>query len=345
MVTVTSSLMADYLEAVRAGVAGAVAASFPDGGPRRPLYSPLTEFVSRSGKALRPALCIAAARAHGGATEDVMPSAVALEMLHNAFLIHDDVEDGSISRRGMPTMHAEHGVPIAINAGDGLAALALEPLTQNIERLGSSMHNRVMSEFSRLLRLTVEGQAIELGWRAENVVDLTGEDYIEMVSLKTCAYTTIFPLRVGALIGSWGGADLDAVTRFGLNLGAAFQVTDDLLNLTGSEAVYGKEIDGDIAEGKRTLMLIHLLSETGGAEREFLVGFLRGDRADRAGEDIAEVREMMDRHGSIEYGRRYACALAEQAAMTFVDAFDDVPDSPDKRFLAGVVDYVVSRDL
>jgi geranylgeranyl diphosphate synthase type II len=274
-----------------------------------------------------------------------MPSAVALEMLHNAFLIHDDVEDGSISRRGMPTMHAEHGVPIAINAGDGLAALALEPLTQNIERLGSSMQHRVMYEFSRLLRLTVEGQAIELGWRAENVVDLTGEDYIEMVSLKTCAYTTIFPLRVGALIGSWGSADLDAVTRFGLDLGAAFQVTDDLLNLTGSEAVYGKEIDGDLAEGKRTLMLIHLLSETGGAEREFLVGFLRGDRADRSEADIARVREMMDRHGSIVYGRRYADALAERAATTFHDAFDDVPDSPDKRFLAGVVDYVVSRDL
>jgi geranylgeranyl diphosphate synthase type II len=274
-----------------------------------------------------------------------MPSAVALELLHNAFLIHDDVEDGSVSRRGFPTMHAEHGVPIAINVGDGLAALALQPLTQNLGLLGSTMHNRVMAEFSEVLKLTIEGQAIELGWRADNTVDLTSEDYIEMVALKTCAYTTIFPLRIGALIGSWGRADLDAVSRFGLLLGTAFQITDDLLNLTGDETLYGKEIDGDIAEGKRTLMLIHLLSAAGGGDREFLVDFLRGDRADRSQDDVAAVRDLMTRHGSIEYGRQYARALAEQAESAFEAAFGSLPDTPDRRFLSGVVDFVISREL
>jgi geranylgeranyl diphosphate synthase type II len=345
MVIVADSAVTDYLEGVRVGVAEAMAASLPEGGPRRSLYNPLGEFVGRSGKSIRPALCIAAARAHGAATERVMPSAVALELLHNAFLIHDDVEDGSVSRRGFPTMHAEHGVPIAINVGDGLAALALQPLTQNLGLLGSTMHNRVMAEFSEVLKLTIEGQAIELGWRADNTVDLTSEDYIEMVALKTCAYTTIFPLRIGALIGSWGRADLDAVSRFGLLLGTAFQITDDLLNLTGDETLYGKEIDGDIAEGKRTLMLIHLLSAAGGGDREFLVDFLRGDREDRSEDDVAAVRDMMTRHGSIEYGRQYARALAEQAESAFEAAFGSLPDTPDRRFLSGVVDFVISREL
>lgn len=345
MVTPTTSFVADYLEGVRSGVADAIEASLPEGGPRRSLYGPLAEFVTRAGKSIRPALCIAAGRAHGSSTERLLPSAVALELLHNAFLVHDDVEDGSISRRGSPTMHAEHGVPIAINVGDGLAALALQPLTQNLRLLGSSMHNRVMAEFSELLRMTIEGQAIELGWRAQNAVDLTSQDYLEMVALKTCAYTTIFPLRIGSLVGSWGRADLTEVSRFGLYLGAAFQITDDLLNVTGVEDLYGKEIDGDIAEGKRTLMLIHLMSNAKGADREYMVGFLDGDRSSRTGDEVAFVRSLMDQRGSIEYARRYAQELAEQAASSFDRAFGSVPDSLDRRFLSEVVDFVVARNL
>ena len=345
MVTTAAPFLTDYLEGVRVGVNEAVAASLPAGGPRASLYSPLTEFVGRAGKSIRPALCIAAGRAHGAATERVMPSAVALELLHNAFLVHDDIEDGSTSRRGLPTMHAEHGVPIAINVGDGLAALALQPLTQNLGLLGTSMHNRVMAEFSELLRLTIEGQAIELGWRSENTVELTGEDYLDMVALKTSAYTTIFPLRVGALIGTWGRADLAAVSRFGFYLGAAFQITDDLLNLTGDESLYGKEIDGDIAEGKRTLMLIHLLGNAEGSDQIFLTDFMGRGRESRSPDDVAIVREMMRAQGSIEYGRQYALALAERAAETFHQAFGSLPDSADRRFLSQAVDFVVSRDL
>jgi geranylgeranyl diphosphate synthase type II len=345
MVTTTTPFMTDYLEAVRVGVTEAMTASLPSDGPRRSLYSPLSEFVARGGKSIRPGLCIAAARAHGAPTERVMPSAVALELLHNAFLVHDDIEDGSISRRGLPTMHAEHGVPIAINVGDGLAALALQPLTQNLGLLGTTMHNRVMAEFSELLRMTIEGQAIELGWRASNAVDLTSEDYIDMVALKTCAYTTIFPLRIGALIGTSGRADLEAVSRFGFYLGTAFQITDDLLNLTGDESRYGKEIDGDIAEGKRTLMLIHLIATTQGSDKDFLTDFLDRDRESRSLDDIARVGEMMRAHGSIEYGRQYAVALAEMAAQTFEEAFGSLPDSPDRRFLSEAVDFVVTRDI
>lgn len=343
--TTAPPFVLDYLEGVRVGVTEAIAASLPEGGPRASLYNPLREFVGRAGKSIRPALCIAAARAHGAITELVLPSAVALELLHNAFLIHDDVEDGSFSRRGFPTMHTEHGVPIAINVGDGLAVLALQPLTQNLGLLGSSMHNRVMTEFGDLLRMTIEGQAIELGWRAGNTVDLTGDDYVEMVAMKTCAYTTIFPMRVGALIGSWGSANLAAVTTFGLHLGVAFQIADDLLNLTGDEDLYGKEIDGDIAEGKRTLMLVHLLSSVRGTERRFLVDFLAGERQGRTAEDIHKVREMMDDHESIEYAREYVNALADRASAAFDDAFASLPDSPDRRFLADMVDFAVGREL
>jgi geranylgeranyl diphosphate synthase type II len=103
---------------------------------------------------------------------------------------------------------------------------------------------------------------MELGWRAENVVDLTAADYLDLVTLKSSAYTTIYPLRIGALIGSWGAADLEAISTFGFYLGAAFQIHDDVLNLVGGTGGYGKESLGDLYEGKRTLIVIDVLDKT-----------------------------------------------------------------------------------
>ena len=117
---------------------------------------------------------------------------------------------------------------------------------------------------------TLEGQATELGWRRDGVTGLTAEDFLDLIMHKTCWYTTIHPLRVGALVGSRGTADLRPMVRFGFHLGAAFQIRDDVLNLVGDEAVYGKEINGDLQEGKRTLVLIHLMENARGADAEFV---------------------------------------------------------------------------
>ena len=167
-----------------------------------------------------------------------------------------------------------HGVPLALNAGDALFVLAGAALAANRRVLGGRMAAAVAEEFTTMARHTVSGQATELGWRRDGVVDLTPEDYLDLIMRKTCWYTTVHPLRVGALIGAWGRADLDALVRFGSYLGAAFQIQDDLLNLEGDEARYGKEHAGDLYEGKRTLMLIHLLSVAAPAVRADVVGFL-----------------------------------------------------------------------
>src|SRR5262249_7648099 len=148
---------------------------------------------------------------------------------------------------------------------------------------------------------TVAGQAKELGWRRDNVVDLGPADYLDLVAGKTCWYTTIYPLRVGALIGGRGTAPLDALSRFGFYLGAAFQIRDDLLNLLGDGDEYGKDIGDDIREGKRTLMLIHLLGAAPPGDREALVRFLGRPMAERTAADVAAVAELMDSHGSIDF--------------------------------------------
>ncbi len=230
----------------------------PSREPRRYLYDLLTDYPERGGKMMRPSMCIAAARMFGGRLEDALRTAVAIELLHNALLIHDDIEDGSEQRRGRPTLHRLHGVPLALNAGDMLTLTSLRPLLENAGAMGERLALQIIEETERMARECAEGQAMELGWRRYNSIGVSDADYLEMVLKKTCWLATIYPIRVGVLIGSRGGIDLDSFIRFGFFLGAAFQIQDDLLNLVGDDR-YGKELNGDLWEGKRTLLLIHAL--------------------------------------------------------------------------------------
>ncbi|HYO72657.1 MAG TPA: polyprenyl synthetase family protein [Archangium sp.] len=306
-------------------------------------YELVSDYPERGGRSLRASLCLATARAFGAQPTDALNSAVALELLHNAFLVHDDLEDESEERRGRPTLHLRHGAPLAINAGDALAVLSLRPLIDNVGALGSRLALRILEEAERMARESVEGQALELWWRQHHVIELEEADYLRMVLKKTCWYTTIYPMRVGALIGTRDGVDLDAYLHFGFFVGAAFQIQDDLLNLVGDEASYGKERDGDIWEGKRTLMLIHLLNAMEPEARARLSRMLGRPRAERTREEVQWVREQMDRYGSIDYARQVAHGLAGAALHEFALAFADVPDSPDKEFLAALPTWVIER--
>jgi geranylgeranyl diphosphate synthase, type II len=303
----------------------------------------VADYPERGGRALRASLCLATARAFGAAPAEALNSAVALELLHNAFLVHDDLEDESEERRGRPTLHVRHGAPLAINAGDALAVLSLRPLIDNVGMLGARLALRILEEAERMARESVEGQALELWWRQHHVTDLEEADYLRMVLKKTCWYTTIYPMRVGALIGTRDGVELDSYLHFGFFVGAAFQIQDDLLNLVGDEASYGKERDGDIWEGKRTLMLIHLLNAMDPEPRARLAQVLGRPRLERTREEVQWVREQMDRYGSIDYARQVAHGLAGAALHEFALAFADVPDSPDKDFLAALPTWVIER--
>jgi geranylgeranyl diphosphate synthase type II len=341
--TVTASAFETSFAAYAAITAEAVAMSLPADGGAGSLGDMVRDYPRRGGKAIRPALCLATCEAFGGDVADALPSAVALELLHNAFLVHDDIEDGSLLRRGRPTLHATWDVPSAINAGDALALMGHTSLRANRDRLGSRMADLVAQEFEEMARHTVEGQAVELAWRRDGAFDLTPEDYLDLILRKTCWYTTIHPLRVGALIGAWGAADLEALARFGFYLGAAFQIQDDVLNLVGDEGRYGKERDGDLYEGKRTLLLIHLLANASPEERAWLERFLTRDREGRTDADVAEVRRLLDAHGSLAFTRRFAEGIADAARSSFEVAFAHAPDSPARRFVAGLIPYMLER--
>ncbi len=170
--------------------------------PQRHLYALVTDFLSRAGKGLRPALCIATTRALGGRADDALFSAAGIEMLHNAFLVHDDIEDGSELRRGVDTMHRRVGVPIAVNTGDAMNALAMRLFRRNVDRLGPAVSLRILDEVDHMLVECLEGQAVELGWVRDNDLDVRPEDYLKLVLKKTAWYSFIHPMRIGALIAN-----------------------------------------------------------------------------------------------------------------------------------------------
>ena len=163
------------------------------------LYDLMLDYPLRDAKGLRPALCIAASRALGGGLEATLPSAALLELYHNAFLIHDDIEDGSEQRRDRPTLHREHGAPVAINVGDGMLALALTPLLDNMRVVGLGKALRIMQTIARMARETAEGQAIELAWIRSARWDLDDADYEHMVMKKTGWYSFVAPIVTGAM--------------------------------------------------------------------------------------------------------------------------------------------------
>lgn len=321
----------------------ALLAYIPADGPRAELYDLVADYPQRGGKGIRPALCLATCRAHGGRTEDALPAAVAIEMLHNAFLVHDDICDAAEQRRGEPTLHVRHGIPLALNAGNALAWLALRPLLDNVDLLGSRRAHAVLAEFDHLTRRTIEGQAVELGWRDRDTADADTSAYLDLALAKTCWYSAIHPCRVGALIGSRGRADLDAIARFGYFLGAVLQIRDDVENVTDREEQRGKDFGGDILEGKPTLLLVHLLGAATPAEREE-VQALVGPPGDRGGvapaERIDRVVGLMERHGSIDYACDFADGLAGAALAEFDASMGALPPSPDKDFVRSLVLYL-----
>jgi geranylgeranyl diphosphate synthase type II len=337
------SIVEHILERYRQVVIGRLVEELPHSEPAY-FYDLIPYYPSLPGKAIRPALCLAVCEVLDGDANLALNTAIAIELFHNAFLIQDDVQDGSERRRGAATLHRSFGTGIAINAGSMTSLIGLQRLLQNRWLLGDSLTWRIFQETELMMRHSLEGQAIELGWIRDNRVDLTEDDYYRMCLKKTSWYTCVYPCRLGTLIGKGGVLDVGVFDSFGWYLGAAFQIQDDILNLVGRYDLYGKEIGGDLWEGKRTLMLIHLLRTLRGPDRVRLTQMLGRVRSERNPEDVRWVADCMREAGCIEHARSYARQLAEAARAQAIKAFGHLPSSDARELLLALPDYVVERN-
>jgi geranylgeranyl diphosphate synthase, type II len=308
------------------------------------LYSLVRSYPSRPSKGLRPALCLATTRALGGDITAALSSAVAIELFHNGFLIHDDIQDDSHYRRGRATLHAQYGVGAALNAGNATNLLALRRLMANRSALGAELAWDIFRETEMMFGHTLEGQALELAWINDNSGDLNDDDYYRLCLKKTSWYTFIYPCRLGTLLARRGDFGVTTLDRFGWYLGAAFQIQDDVLNLMGTYDRYGKEISGDLWEGKRTLMLIDFMRRSSDADRRRVGDFLGKARTARTAAEVNWLHRRMLELGCIDYARSAARQLVVAALAEGNHALAAAPQSDDKRFLLTLPSYVVSRD-
>ncbi|MEW6422240.1 MAG: polyprenyl synthetase family protein [Deinococcota bacterium] len=282
----------------------------------------LRDYPQRGGKGIRSELLLASARAHGTlpgtpAWEGALWLAAGLELFQNWVLIHDDIEDDSEERRGKPALHRLHGVPVAINVGDALHA----SMWAAVHRAGVPGG---MEEFLNMVWRTAEGQHLDLTWVQERTWNLGEADYLAMVRLKTALYTVVVPLRLGALAA--GVTPDGRFTAGGEALGAAFQIRDDVLNLAGDPAKYGKEIGGDLWEGKRTLIVLHWLASAPEEQRQVFLDQMRRDRADKDAAAIAEIHRWLLASGSIAYAQTYADNQTRVGLAQLTEALGDAPD-------------------
>ncbi|MGI0091568.1 MAG: polyprenyl synthetase family protein [Nitrososphaerales archaeon] len=291
------------------------------------LYKLMRDYPSRGGKGLRGTMCLLWCSLFGGKTDDAIITAAALELFQNWILIHDDIEDQSDLRRGLPALHKKVGLELAINAGDALHAKMWELLLTNQRRLSDPLTLEILSEFAAMINATTEGQQMELAWTIGNKWDIRESDYFLMVTKKASWYTCITPARLGTLLGAsqteHKNADittedlLDEIVVFGTNLGIAFQIIDDVLNLTANESKYGKEILGDLFEGKRTLMLIHLLAHSDQKQKAKIIQLLSKTRQSKTYADAKYIFEKMKSAGSIDYAKNVAKSMSKKALSEF----------------------------
>jgi len=288
------------------------------------LYEMMKDYPSRIGKGLRPSILLIFCRAFGGSEEKAINTAAALELFQNWIVIHDDIEDGSELRRGQPALHVKYGIPLALNAGDALAGKMWEFLANNRKVIGDQRALDVIEQFLHMYNETTAGQHIELSWVKNRRWDLTRQDYFNMCRRKTAWYTCITPAWTGALIAGADGKHRETIFKFGTEVGVAFQIQDDVLNLAGDEKKYGKEILGDLWEGKRTLITIDLMEKASPEEKRFLTRTLDMPRHEKSGTDINEMMKMIRRYGSIESAIKTSVELATNARAIFADIEKDI---------------------
>lgn len=306
------------------------------------LYQMMKDYPSRPAKSLRSSVCLLTCEAYGGTIEKALITASSLDLFQNWILIHDDVEDQSELRRGGPALHHKYTVPLAINAGDALHGKMWSFLYNNRNILDNETTLLVINEFLNMINETTEGQHMELSWVHENEWNIKQDDYFTMCKKKTSWYTCITPCRLGNLIATNTALKKNNFVNFGEDLGIAFQIRDDILNLVAGTK-YGKESAGDLVEGKRTLILIHLLELASTKDRETVEHILSGDRKIRE-QNYKTILELIHKYDSLKFATEMADKFSLSALTEFDNIFDQLPENRAKLLLRNITEYIVSRD-
>lgn len=304
-----------------------------DGDRDHPLWSSMAYYPRAGGKKLRPFLVMITTGAFDKSEEVALPYATALELVHNFTLIHDDIMDKDEMRRGKATLHKRIGEAHAINAGDGLFALAFKILSNT--EVEDEKLRLLLEELSTSVVKVAEGQEEDISF--EETYDITEEEFLDMIEKKT-SYLFRAAARGGAIIGGGDEEEIRSMGEYARKMGVAFQIQDDYLDLVGDENKIGKDVGSDIKEGKRTLMVINALSELPEQKRKRLIEIL--EKEDNTTEEIRKALGLIEDAKAIQHSKDLAHEYAEEAKSEL----EILPDGKYKRMLEEIVDFMISRE-
>lgn len=276
------------------------------------------------GKRIRPILCLLSSEAAGGKTGDALLTAVATELIHTFTLIHDDIMDNDELRRNLPSVHVVYGNTTAILAGDLLFAKAFEICDKRV----SGVLAHAASEIC-------EGQEMDMAFEKRNTV--TEDEYMTMIKKKTAVLIEA-STKSGAILGNASGAKIEALASYGTNIGYAFQIHDDILDLVGDEKKIGKPVGSDIAESKKTLIAVKAMELLKAGERNEFMEIL--NKQEKTDADINRAVELIKKCGAIDYCKNKEAHVIERAKKSL----DVLPDSPAKQDLLNIADFIIKRD-
>ena len=299
--------------------------------PEQPnqLYEPIAYHMALGGKRVRPVLVLMACDALGGEDDVALDAALGVEMFHNFTLLHDDVMDNADVRRGKPTVHRRWNSNTAILSGDTMLTLA----TQFIARTGNKA---VMDLFNKTAIEIYEGQQWDMDFEDRN--DVTVDEYINMIRLKTSVLLGC-ALKTGALLADGTEEDCDTLYDAGVNMGLAFQLQDDLLDVWGDPKTFGKEIGGDIMNNKKTFLLINAMQLATGDDADELRHWLNDPYTTRD-DKVPAVTALYERLGVRQLAQD---AIAEYNARA-VESFNRVKISDeDKQAFIGLANRLAGR--
>lgn len=303
------------------------------------LYEPLANYLDRGGKQIRPLLCELCAEVVGGTAAQTYYAGLAIELFHNFTLIHDDIEDNSLLRRGQPCLHLQQGLPMALNLGDLLFCLS----TQTLLNAPYHAEEKIMllQILYRQYLKVFEGQSTELSWHRDKTWNLQEQDYFAMIERKT-GILIATACKIGAYLGGASLKEQELLYQWGLSLGVAFQIQDDVLNLSGTEEKYKKEIGGDITEGKRSLMVLHALNnqDIPPKDKQKLQALLDGKTTQS--QDIQWCIDLLKSSGALAYAQQKSKHIITSTTQQLEQSF--TPNSAREKLLH-LAQQLITREV
>jgi geranylgeranyl diphosphate synthase type I len=296
------------------------------------LKAAMVHYPAAGGKRLRPLLASIVSEAVGGKADAAMPFGVALEMVHNFTLVHDDVMDEDDTRRGIKTVHAAYGIPMAILAGDAMFARAFEIVLESEVDDASAV--ALVDILARSVRLLAEGQQMDMDFEKRKTV--AADEYLKMIERKTAVLYSA-AAQGGAIVGGGTEAQQEALFEYGRLIGLGFQIWDDVLDLRSTQEAFGKPVLNDIRNGKKTLIVVKALEELKGRKRsEFLAVLGKKDASEK---ELVAAKQLLEDIGAIDHADRVAAEFVAKAK----DRLNVLKDSSHKEALKAFADYMVTR--